>query len=71
MRYLLDMFENNLPTALAAYNAGLGNVSRWLEDASYSADGSSLDLIPYKETDGYIEKTMKYIDDYNRYYEEL
>ena len=35
------------------------------------ADGSSLDLIPYKETDGYIEKTMKYIDDYNRYYEEL
>lgn len=71
LRYLLDMFENNLPTALAAYNAGLGNVSRWLEDTSYSADGSSLDLIPYKETDGYIEKTMKYIDDYNRYYEEL
>ncbi len=71
LRYLLDMYENNLPTALAAYNAGLGNVSRWLEDNSYSADGSSLDMIPYKETEGYIEKTMRYIDGYNKYYEEL
>lgn len=71
LRYLLDMYEGNLPTALAAYNAGLGNVSRWLEDPTYSADGSSLDTVPYKETEGYVEKTLKYIEGYEKYYKEL
>ncbi len=71
LRYLLDMYDNNLSTALAAYNAGLGNVSKWLDDPEYSADGANLDIVPYKETDGYVKKTLEYMEKYEKYYEEL
>ena len=71
LRYLLDMYEGNLPTALAAYNAGLGNVSKWLVNPEYSKDGENLDSVPYTETDGYVKKTLKYMEKYEKYHEEL
>lgn len=43
-------------TLLAAYNAGIGNVRRWLKDSSYSDDGVELKSIPIPETSRYIEK---------------
>jgi len=55
LKLLHEMFED--PTAaLAAYNAGQGNVSRWLKDPAYSADGVHLDAIPYEETANYVKK---------------
>jgi len=53
---LLNQFDNNLHTALAAYNAGSGNVRRWLSDADYSQDGYNLDEIPFGETRRYIRR---------------
>ena len=47
---LLDDVE----VALAAYNAGMGNVSGWLESGDYSHDGETLHTIPYPETDAYV-----------------
>ena len=41
---------------LAAYNAGSGNVSRWLKDKKFSSDGRNLDKIPFKETERYLSK---------------
>ena len=43
-------------TALAAYNAGSGNVSGWLQDSKLSADGKTLDEIPFPETAAYLER---------------
>ncbi|MCD8036067.1 MAG: lytic transglycosylase domain-containing protein, partial [Clostridiales bacterium] len=71
LRYLLDMYDDNLSTALAAYNAGNGNVSGWLENSEYSSDGITLDYIPYQETETYVENTLKYIEKYEKYYKEL
>lgn len=45
-------------TALAAYNAGSGNVSKWLKDEKYSDDGVLLKEIPYGETKRYVKKVM-------------
>ena len=49
----------NVETALAAYNAGSGNVSRWLANEEYSSDGIRLDYIPYKETRNYVKKVQQ------------
>ncbi|HEY8424207.1 MAG TPA: lytic transglycosylase domain-containing protein [Clostridia bacterium] len=55
---MLKKFEN-YETALAAYNAGEGNVSSWLSNPEYSKDGKTLDYIPFKETSNYIKKINK------------
>ena len=43
-------------TVLAAYNAGMGNVRRWLKDPAYSQDGETLTAIPFEETRNYVQR---------------
>ena len=57
-------------TALAAYNAGIGRVSGWLDDRRYSSDGSSLQEIPVSETKNYVEKIKKLEKKYSDLLEE-
>lgn len=56
MRYLIDYYDGNIDVALAAYNGGMGNVDKWLDDKRYSPDGISLDYIPFKETREYVKR---------------
>lgn len=67
LRKLLDHY-GSLDVALAAYNAGMGNVSGWLEEGKYSPDGKSLHTIPYPETDAYVKKVKRYYSMYSRLY---
>ena len=45
--------------ALAAYNAGSGNVDKWISSGKIKADGSDIENIPYKETNTYVRKIMR------------
>ena len=56
---LMEEFQDT-DTALAAYNAGRGNVLKWLKDSRYSDDGIHLKDTPYNETDEYIKKVNKF-----------
>ena len=58
LAYLIKQYKN-IDTALAAYNAGMGNVSKWLKDKEYSDDGVILKEVPYGETKRYIQKVNK------------
>ena len=58
LSYLLECFED-IDLAICAYNAGQGNVNRWLSTKEYSADGKSLNKIPFKETREYLSKVKK------------
>lgn len=58
--YLLEKYNGNTENALAAYNAGMGNVDKWLNDKRYSDDGKTLKRIPFSETAHYIEKIKRY-----------
>ena len=50
LRQMLDQFDNNVETALAAYNAGPGNVKKY---------GG---IPPFQETQNYVKKIMNYMN---------
>lgn len=56
---LLDRYNNNYLLALAAYNAGIGNVNSWIEKGIIKEDGSDIENIPYKETNNYVRKIVR------------
>ena len=56
LSYLIKLFDGNIETAVAAYNAGQGNVKKWLSDNRYSDDGKTLKNIPFDETEKYVKK---------------
>lgn len=62
---LIDKYEN-VDTALAAYNAGVGNVDSWLKNPDYSSDNKTLYYIPFSETRHYVEKVNKYKEVYKK-----
>lgn len=63
-----EMFEDG-DARLAAYNAGMGNVRRWLADSQYSDDGVTLARIPYEETREYIERVRSAQEMYQTLYQ--
>jgi soluble lytic murein transglycosylase len=60
--YYLNMLKKqygDTDVALCAYNAGSGNVDKWLANPEYSGDGKTLDYIPFKETRDYVKKVSE------------
>ena len=64
LRDLLDQYQGNLTAALAAYNAGSGNVDGW--------GGALLELddIRFPETRAYVEEVLEKRDQYSEEYSE-
>ena len=60
---------NNLNLAIAAYNAGTGNVDGWIEKGTLKADGSNIEEIPYKETESYVRKIVRDYQIYKELYD--
>jgi len=61
MRYLLDYYEGDMTLVYAAYNAGMGNVNKWLKNQN----GVLID-IPFEETRKYIERINNTINIYKK-----
>jgi soluble lytic murein transglycosylase len=57
LRLLLDRFDNQLPVALAGYNAGPTAAARWLPEESVDAD-VWIENIPYDETREYVQRIL-------------
>lgn len=57
LSYLINEFQD-LETALAAYNAGIGRVRGWLKEPEISYDGKKLSNIPITETHEYVKKVL-------------
>lgn len=62
---LMQKYQN-LEVALAAYNAGGGNVDTWIANGTIKADGSDIENVPFNETNNYVRKILR---DYKIYKE--
>lgn len=60
LNWLLQRYNGDISLALAAYNAGLGNVDSWLRNSDFSADGVTLHTIPFRETDNYLQRIQQF-----------
>ena len=70
LRFLLDRFEVQ-DTAIAAYNAGQGNVGKWLEDEQHSTNSTHLESIPFPETEQYVVRVNEAYDKIQKYYPDV
>ena len=53
-RYLLDLFDNDIRLALAAYNAGENAVIKY-----------GRRIPPYRETQNYVKRVLKFYEEYS------
>ncbi len=67
LEYLANLYSDN-DVVLACYNAGMGNVAKWLSDEKFSSDGKTLDYIPFPETRNYIKRVNRYKSVYEKLY---
>jgi soluble lytic murein transglycosylase len=68
LRYLLDEYGGSRVLALAAYNGGEANVSRWLAQAHSEGHSFAIADIPFPETRAYVVKVLQAQKDYRRTY---
>lgn len=67
---LLDYYNNNYILAFTAYNAGIGNVQKWIDEGIIKEDGSDFENIPFKETNMYVRKIIRNYKIYKDLYTE-
>src|SRR3954452_2547498 len=68
LRYLLRRYDGNVDFALAAYNAGEGNVDRWISGARAHERALTVTAIPYSETRAYVQRVPTVRGQYRRSY---
>ena len=71
--YLAELereFGGNDILALAAYNAGRGNVRDWMEHSHWTDQFDEIDAIPYPETRLYVRRVLEDREQYKRLYDE-
>jgi soluble lytic murein transglycosylase len=59
LRYLLDHYDGSEMLAVAAYNAGLANVDKWVAKAHAEGGQLTVDRIPFSETRAYVRRVLE------------
>lgn len=69
MDYTHDIYDNNSALAIASYNAGPGNVAKWLKEIPSDDLDVFIENIPFAETKGYVEAVFSNYWNYLRIYD--
>lgn len=64
----LERYNDDVPTAAAAYHSGWGTVDGLLEKEEYSADGVVLDVFPHRNMRHYVSKITTAYEKYQNIY---
>jgi soluble lytic murein transglycosylase len=65
LRQMLDHFKGNMVLATAAYNAGPGNVGRWMPRSNCVEPDVWVERIPITETRKYVQRILYYSSIYD------
>jgi len=65
---LIQEFGGRLPLAVAAYNAGRGNVRKWLVEGIWDGRKETVDDIPFAETKRYVKVVLTDYEIYRTIY---
>jgi soluble lytic murein transglycosylase len=68
LKDLLNLYKNDLVLAVAAYNAGSGNVNRWRKTFGALRRNEFIESIPFVETREYVKKVISGAELYDRLY---
>ncbi|NJN72139.1 MAG: transglycosylase SLT domain-containing protein [Limnothrix sp. RL_2_0] len=68
LRYTHREYDDNSMLAVASYNAGPGNVAKWVRQYSLDDPDVFVEQIPFKETKGYVESVFANYWNYQRLY---
>ena len=63
---MLEKFDHHIPLAAAAYNAGPHRVEKWVTDRPYKDPILWVEMIPFQETRGYVQRAMYFHSMYDR-----
>jgi hypothetical protein len=66
--WLNKYFKGDFEAMMAGYNAGAGNVKRWVKDFNSIDDDYLTEFIPFEETSSYILRTRKFFIQYRIVY---
>lgn len=64
------LFNNQLPYAIMAYNAGPGNVQKWLRNTQMHDLDEFIEDIPFSETRGYVKRVLRSMQVYGGLYQD-
>ncbi|MGO4547140.1 lytic transglycosylase domain-containing protein [Paenibacillus sp. 2TAB23] len=64
LKSLNQQFDENMVATVAAYNAGPGNVRKWLDTGVWDGSMEKVKEIPFGETRHYVQRVIYY---YNKY----
>jgi soluble lytic murein transglycosylase len=67
--YLEKKFHHNHYAVVAAYNAGPGNVEKWMKENRWDGTSQNLSRIPFGETRHYVQRVLYFYGKYKSIYE--
>ncbi|NOU98109.1 transglycosylase SLT domain-containing protein [Paenibacillus sp. LMG 31456] len=70
LSWLHKQYKGNTVAAIAGYNAGQGNVNRWMQNQEWDGTLEKVDSIPFGETRHYIQRVLYYYNKYHKLYAE-
>ena len=70
VKYFKSLLEkyNNYNLAIIAYNAGMGNLDKWIEQGIVDKQGENIENIPFPETKNYVKKILQNYKIYQEIY---
>ncbi|MEK3734117.1 MULTISPECIES: lytic transglycosylase domain-containing protein [Paenibacillus] len=71
IRNLYQQMDGNPIAAIAAYNAGPGNVKNWLSKGTWDGSYENVKSIPFGETRHYVQRVIYYYNQYTSIYDEF